>query len=233
MDIILVKVMDATKEIVLRNKLYYTDNGPDEVKLKGISTVFLIGERKKGNIPLIGTCDFSIDSCSDVHPEFTGKAKAKDGWKYEWTLSNLVRYDDIPDIRTYITSAADKKAVTTLQTIGYIDSNNILSSSGILVGKNRVTNNVKNNDNLNNQEPAPAPKEEEVIPFNNVYSEGETVHIKTKKFGPVSTGEIKEVENVTKGDIIIDQYITIHVDGKDIEYSASALRKLECDLNKK
>lgn len=220
-DIICIKVMNDTEELVLTYGLYYSDGMPEKNKYDNVDILFLIGEAKDKQIPLLGICDINDVSISKVNlikPEFANCTGASN-WKFEWDLSNLIKEDTVPEIRNCMKdNCEDKQLITNLQKIVYIDSEN-LTNQNIKEYISSMKSAKKNSNVLSKVQ------QEKKVPLEKPYNVGDTVYI--KKMGKQLEYKIIAIEDKMEGDILYDQYLTIELTKESKSYSAKALRTLE------
>lgn len=230
-DILCLKVMDATSNLVLEHQLYYSEGKPDAKKFKQVKKNFILGEAENKQIPLLGICD--VDICDiglgGIHQAFQNCAEGHN-WKYQWSLQDLQKpIISIPEIRAFVSTPHgddDIQAITSLQNMVYIDSKNlaipqIKISSGsckLHIGPNKAQ--------IINKDASVPISEEKPTPLQEKYSLGEYLEIKVKGTG-LKQGKIVGIQESTDKGVVIDQTLTIEVNEKRKCYSATALRKLK------
>lgn len=227
-DVMCIKIMNNTQQLVEQYNLYYSDKKPDIKKYNNVSTVFLIGEVANGKIPLIGVCDVVISECVSINQAFEGYAKGDSGWKYEWKLYNLQKVN-VPDIRECILEPVgdeDKRLITSLQKIVYIESSNlIIPKIGINLGNNTIS--VIETETEGGHGPSEIPQVKRDS-LEKPYKMGDIVHLKNRIDKGFEKGLVTDIEDLIDIDILYDQKLTIQLENKECKkYSAVVLRRLD------
>lgn len=219
-DILIIKVMNATLNEVLKYSIYYTTSLPDENKFSNVQTVFIIGEVSNEEIPLIATCNVQINECKSVHSAFK---KFNKDWRYEWELQNLQYVHNVKDIRKYFINESKDK-ITSCQVFAYISSrdiSNLPQNGNVIIGSNSIINNIKPKSKIK-----PFVYTKKRNPLNHVYKIGDSIMLpkQTVKGTITDIYNYEEIDNGQK--YIYDQKLTIQLGKVVKKYHANVLETI-------